>query len=181
VTRREEIRMTDAEIRAFLAAHKTIILNSIGPDGVPHPMPMWFVADDDLVVSMATFRGTQKIKNLQRDPRVSLLVESGRRYAELKGVVIYGRAELSEDTDAIIATLEAASRKETPAASQNEAPAASRSEAPAASRSEAPDLDAADRAAVDAGMRKSAAKRILIRVAPQRIISWDHSKLHGRY
>jgi PPOX class probable F420-dependent enzyme len=172
VTRREEIRMTDAEIRAFLAAHKTIILSSIGPDGVPHPMPMWFVADDDLVVSMATFRGTQKIKNLQRDPRVSLLVESGRSYAELKGVVIYGRAELSEDTDAIIATLEAASRKETPAAS--------RSEASAASRDEAPDLDAADRAA-DAGMRKSAAKRILIRVAPQRIISWDHSKLHGRY
>ena len=66
---------------------------------------MWFVAADDLAVSMATFRGTQKIVNLQRDPRVSLLVESGREYSELKGVVMYGTAELSEDTDAIIATL----------------------------------------------------------------------------
>jgi len=149
--------MTDAEIRAFFRAHKTIILNSIGPDGVPHPMPMWFVSDDDLVVSMATFRGTQKIKNLQRDPRVSLLVESGREYAELKGVVIYGTAELSDDTDAIIATLEAASQKETDK------------------------IDAASRSVANEAMRKTAPKRILIRVKPDRIISWDHSKLQGSY
>jgi len=149
--------MTDAEIRAFLRAQKTIILSSIGPGGVPHPMPMWFVSDDDFVVSMATFRGTQKIANLQRDPRVSLLVESGREYAELKGVVIYGSAELSEDPDAIIATLKAASQKETT------------------------ETDAAKRRAADAGMQKSASKRILIRVKPNRILSWDHSKLHGAY
>ena len=155
--RRDEIRMTDAEIRAFLRAHKTIILNTIGPDGVPHPMPMWFVSDDDFVVSMATFRGTQKIANLKRDPRVSLLVESGREYAELKGVVIYGTAELSDDTDEIIATLEAASQKETPA------------------------LDAEARRAVHEGMKKTAPKRLLIRVTPTRIISWDHSKLAGAY
>ncbi len=155
--RRDQIQMTDAEIRGFLRTRKTIILSSIGRDGVPHPMPMWFVADDDLVVSMATFRGTQKIVNLQRDPRVSLLVESGREYAELKGVVIYGTAELSEDTDAIIASLEAASQKET---------------------SEA---DAGTRAAMKESIRKSASKRILIRVRPDRIISWDHSKLAGTY
>jgi PPOX class probable F420-dependent enzyme len=155
--RRDQIQMTDAEIRGFLRTRKTIILSSIGRDGVPHPMPMWFVADDDLVVSMATFRGTQKIVNLQRDPRVSLLVESGREYSELKGVVIYGTAELSEDTDAIIASLEAASQKET---------------------SEA---DAETRAAMKESIRKSASKRILIRVKPDRIISWDHSKLEGTY
>jgi PPOX class probable F420-dependent enzyme len=149
--------MVDAEIRVFLRTHKTIILSSIGPDGVPHPMPMWFVADDDFVVSMATFRGTQKIVNLERDPRVSLLVESGREYSELKGVVIYGTAELSEDTDAIIATLLAASQKETM------------------------ESDAGTRAAMNEGMTKSASKRILIRVKPERIVSWDHSKLHGTY
>ena len=155
--RRDQIRMTDAEIRDFLRTHKTIILSSIGPDGVPHPMPMWFVADDDLVISMATFRGTQKIVNLQRDPRVSLLVESGREYSALKGVVIYGAAELSEDTDAIIATLSAASQKETR------------------------EIDAETRAAMSEGMKKSASKRILIRVKPDRIVSWDHSKLDGIY
>ncbi len=155
--RRDQIRMTDAEIRDFLRTHKTIILSSIGPDGVPHPMPMWFVADDDLVISMATFRGTQKIVNLQRDPRVSLLVESGREYSALKGVVIYGTAELSEDTDAIVATLSAASQKETR------------------------EIDAETRAAMSEGMKKSASKRILIRVKPDRIVSWDHSKLEGIY
>jgi PPOX class probable F420-dependent enzyme len=149
--------MTDVEIRDFLRIHKTIILSSIGPNGVPHPMPMWFVADDDLAVSMTTFRGTQKIVNLQRDPRVSLLAEAGREYSELKGVVIYGTAELSEDTDAIIATLEAASQKG------------------------ATEIDAETRAAMSEGMRKSASKRVLIRVKPDRITSWDHSKLAGTY
>ena len=155
--RRDQIRMTDAEVRVFLRAHKTIILCSVGPDGTPHPMPMWFVSDDDFVVSMATFRGTQKIKNLQRDSRVSLLVESGREYAELKGVVIYGTAELSDDIDAIIATLEAAAQKETTEAG------------------------AAARAAIDAEVKRTASKRILIRVTPNRIISWDHAKLGGTY
>ena len=149
--------MTDAEIRDFLRARKTIILSSIGPDGVPHPMPMWFVADDDLTVSMATFRRTQKILNLRRDPRVSLLVEAGREYSELKGVVIYGTAELSEDTDAIIDTLVAASQKENT------------------------EIAADARQAARAGMKKTASKRILIRVKPARIISWDHSKLQGTY
>jgi PPOX class probable F420-dependent enzyme len=149
--------MTDVEIRDFLRTHKTIILSSIGPDGVPHPMPMWFVADDDLAVSMATFRGTQKIVNLQRDPRVSLLAESGREYSELKGVVIYGTAELSEDTDEIVATLVAASQKETT------------------------ETDTETRAAMNEGMKQSASKRILIRVKPDRVVSWDHSKLAGAY
>jgi len=149
--------MTDAEIRDFLRTRKTVILCSIGPGGVPHPMPMWFVADDDHTVSMATFRGTQKIENLRRDPRVSLLVESGRIYSELKGVVIYGTAELSEDTDAIIATLAVASQKETA------------------------EIDARTRIVMDEAMKKSASKRILIRVKPGRIVSWDHAKLQGTY
>jgi PPOX class probable F420-dependent enzyme len=149
--------MTDAEIRDFLRTRKTIILSSVGSDGVPHPMPMWFTTDDDLTVSMATFRGTQKIVNLRRDPRVSLLVEAGREYSELRGVVIYGTAELSEDADAIIATLVAASQKETTV------------------------TDAETRAAMNEGMKKSAPKRILIRVKPDRIVSWDHSKLQGTY
>jgi hypothetical protein len=95
--------------------------------------------------------------NLQRDPRVSLLVESGREYSELKGVVIYGTAELSEDTDAIVATLVAAAQ------------------------TEAVETDAKTRAAMNEGMKQSAAKRILIRVKPDRIVSWDHSKLQGAY
>jgi hypothetical protein len=114
---------------------------------------------------MATFRGTQKILNLRRDPRVSLLAESGREYSELKGVVIYGTAELSDDTDAIIATLVAASQKETVETGAQPRMA----------------TDKGIRASMNEGMKKTASKRILIRVKPERIVSWDHAKLEGIY
>ena len=75
--------MNDEEIRKFIADSKTIILVSNGPDGVPHPMPMWFVYDDDGTIRMTTYAKSQKIRNLERDPRVALLVESGTEYEEL--------------------------------------------------------------------------------------------------
>ena len=71
----------------------TIILVSIGGDGYPHAVPMWFIVDDDGCVSMTTYGRSQKAVNLRRNPQVALLVESGVRYDELKGVLIrgYGR------------------------------------------------------------------------------------------
>ena len=157
MSRRDQIRLNDEEVRDLLRENKTIILNSIGPDGFPHPMPMWFSMDDALVISMTTFRKSQKILNLRRDPRVSLLVESGLEYQELKGVVIYGRVELSEDLDEIIAALLAAAGQETPP----------------------DDVDA--QKVMREVMKKTASKRTLIRVKPERIISWNHSKLEGVY
>jgi nitroimidazol reductase NimA-like FMN-containing flavoprotein (pyridoxamine 5'-phosphate oxidase superfamily) len=157
MSRRDQIRMSDEEVRDFLRDSKTIIINSNGPDGFPHPMPMWFSFDDALVTSMTTFRKSQKILNLQRDPRVSLLAESGLEYQELKGVVIYGRAELSEDLDEIIAALLAAAGQEAP--------------------TDDPDAQQAMREV----MHKTASKRTLIRVKPQRVISWNHAKLGGVY
>ncbi|MFP8877964.1 MAG: pyridoxamine 5'-phosphate oxidase family protein [Myxococcota bacterium] len=149
--------MSDEEVRDLLRENKTIILNSIGPDGFPHPMPMWFSMDDALVISMTTFRKSQKILNLRRDPRVSLLVESGLEYQELTGVVIYGRAELSEDLDEITAVLLAAAGQEAP-----------------------PD-DADAQKVMREVMKKTASKRTLIRVKPERVISWNHAKLGGVY
>lgn len=157
MARRDQIRMSDEEVRDLLRENKTIILNSIGPDGFPHPMPMWFSMDDALVISMTTFRKSQKILNLRRDPRVSLLVESGLEYQELKGVVIYGRAELSEDLDEITAVLLAAAGQE------------------------APSDDADAQKVMREVMKKTASKRTLIRVKPERVISWNHAKLAGVY
>jgi len=157
MSRRDQIRMSDEEVRDFLRENKTIIINSIGPDGFPHPMPMWFSFDDALVTSMTTFRKSQKILNLRRDPRVSLLVESGLEYQELRGVVIYGRAELSEDLDEIITALLAAAGQE------------------------APTDDADAQQAMRKVMHKTASKRTLIRVHPERVISWNHAKLAGVY
>jgi PPOX class probable F420-dependent enzyme len=157
MSRRDQIRMSDDEVRDFLRENKTVILNSIGHDGFPHPMPMWFSFDDALVVSMTTFRKSQKILNLQRDPRVSLLVESGLEYQELRGVVLYGRAELSEDLDEIIAALLAAAGQEAPAD------------------------DAEAQKAMRGVMQKTASKRTLIRVIPEKVVSWNHTKLGGVY
>ena len=46
-SRRNNIELSDAEIRAFLASRKTLIIVSNGKDGYPHPMPMWFYVDDE--------------------------------------------------------------------------------------------------------------------------------------
>lgn len=157
MSRRDQIRMTDDEVRDFLRASKTVILTSVGPGGYPHPMPMWFAMDAALVVSMTTFTASQKIRNLERDPKVSLLAESGLEYEELKGVVLYGSVELIRDLEEITATLLAAAGQEVPES----------------------DPDA--RRAMAEVMRKTAEKRTLIRVKPERIVSWDHAKLGGVY
>lgn len=157
MSRRAQIRMSEDEVREFLRAHKTIILTSNGPGGFPHPMPMWFVLDDDGAIRMTTFRKSQKVMNLRRDPRVSLLAESGETYAELAGVVLRGRAELIDDADRIADTLLQASGT---------------------------DVAALDGEALESArqtVRRTAGKRVLIRCKPERTVSWNHAKLGGAY
>lgn len=151
MSRRDQIRLSDDEIRDFLAASKTIILVSNSRDGHPHAMPMWFSVADDGAIQMTTFGKSQKVKNLQRDPRCTLLVESGEEYSELKGVLIQGEAEVVEDPERIIDTLIAAGGGQL------------------------------DDPATREAMKRSAAKRVLIRVVPDRVVSWDHAKLGGVY
>ncbi len=150
MSRRDQIRLTDDEIRKYLEESRTIILVSQGPEAFPHPMPMWFAVDDDGAICMATYRSSQKVKNIQRDSRVSLLVESGAVYADLKGIVIYGHAEIIDDFERMIDVLLAAAGAESNESTRQ-------------------------------GVSKTAAKRYLIRVKPERIVSWDHAKLGGIY
>ncbi len=153
-SRRELIRMTEDEQRRFLEAARTMVLCSSAKDGVPHPMPMWFALEDDGAVVMTTFARSQKVRNLERDPRVSLLVEDGETYGELRGVVLYGKAELEPATDRVLDVLARVSAKSTGASIGAEA---------------------------REGLRSTAEKRVAIRVLPDRIVSWDHRKLGGRY
>jgi PPOX class probable F420-dependent enzyme len=158
MSRRNQIVMTDEEIRRFIESKKTMTIVSNGPGGFPHPMPMWFARDPDGSIRMATYRTSQKIKNIQRDPRVTLLCESGTEYAELKGVVIYGHAELVDDFRLAVDTL-----------------------LRAGGRGEGLPKDAEAAQKLMEAMRKNAEKRYVIRVKPERVISWDHSKLGGTY
>ena len=159
MSRRDQIRMSEQEIVAFLAEQKTITLVSNGAGGFPHPMPMWFTRDADGAIRMATYRTSQKILNLQRDARVSLLAEVGTEYAELRGVVIYGKAELIDDFDLAVDTLLRAG---------------------GGSQEGLPSDDAKAQPLRDA-MRKTAEKRFVIRVRPDTVVSWDHRKLGGVY
>jgi PPOX class probable F420-dependent enzyme len=150
MSRRDQIRLNDEEVRRFLAASKTLIFTTNGPGGYPHPMPMWFILGDDATISITTYKVSQKVKNIQRDPRVSVLAESGTEYSELKGVVLYGHAEIIDDLDTVIDTLIAASGQ------RNEE-------------------------GIRAALTKNASKRVVIRLKPERVVSWDHSKLGGTY
>lgn len=156
MSRRSQINMSDAEVAQYLKESRTIMLVSNGKDGYPHPMPMWYAVDDDNTVYMTTFRKSQKIANLRRDPKVALLVESGHSYPELKGVVIYTQVELLDSLEATedILFKIAVQRGELAAN--------------------------ADKTAQE-GMMKTAPKRIGMKFTPSKIITWDHAKLAGVY
>lgn len=157
MSRRTQIIMTEDEVAAYLRDRRTIIITSIGRDGMPHPVPMWFALEDDGALVMSTFTKSQKIRNLKRDPRVALLAEDGEVYAELSGVLITGEAELLPDTDDVIAVLSAIGRQ------VGEASATALSETE------------------QAGLRAQATKRTAIRIRPQTTVSWNHRKLGGVY
>ena len=150
--RSDQIEMTDAEIRDYLRGGHTIILVSNGRKGYPHVVPMFYGVDDDLTVRFSTYGRSQKVKNIERDPRVTLLVESGSAYSELKGLMIEGEAEIVQDLDATVDTMvEAMGKTENPLPPAAELPMEIK--------------------------QQMAGKRVLIRVRPKRFLSWDHGKL----
>lgn len=143
--------MTADEVRDYLAAARTMILATIGPDGVPDPVGMWFVIMDG-DIWMRTYAKSQKVINLQRDPRVSALVEDGERYAELRGVQLSGVVELSDDIERVC-------------------------DIAAALLVKYEGLDPVDVPAVREAYRPTGAKQVAMRLVPQRTVSWDHTKL----
>jgi PPOX class probable F420-dependent enzyme len=99
-TTRERIRMTEAEIGDFLAGPHKMQLATIQPDGTPHLVTMYYAMFDG-VIGFWTYRTSQKARNLERDPRCTVLVEAGEGYDNLHGVQIGGTVERIEDTDRI--------------------------------------------------------------------------------
>ncbi|HZV72558.1 MAG TPA: pyridoxamine 5'-phosphate oxidase family protein [Conexibacter sp.] len=102
MSRRDQIRMTEAELAAFLDAQRTVVVATNGRDGWPHLMPLWYVVRDGELWSW-TYARSQKVRNLERDPRATLQVESGEQYQELRGAMVKARAELHRDVDVVAA------------------------------------------------------------------------------
>jgi PPOX class probable F420-dependent enzyme len=88
--------MTPAEVDAFLAERRAMTMCSLGPDGAIHAIAMWYGLLDGCV-TVETKAKSQKVQNLRRDPRLTLLFEDGDYYEELRGVELVGRAEIVDD------------------------------------------------------------------------------------
>jgi len=94
--------MSDEEALAFLDEQRTVICATNGRDGWPHLMPLWYVVRDGEVWSW-TYAKSQKVRNLERDPRATLQVEEGVEYQELRGVMLKCDVEIIRDTDQVAA------------------------------------------------------------------------------
>ena len=93
--------MSEAEVGAFLDEERTVVCATIGRDGFPHLMPLWFVVRDGELWSW-TFAKSQKVRNLERDPRATLQVEAGTDYPQLRGVMLKCDVTIHRDTDKVV-------------------------------------------------------------------------------
>lgn len=147
--------MSEAELAAFLDEQRTLILATVGPDGWPHLMPLWYVVRDGEPWAW-TYARSQKVRNLERDARATWQVEAGRSYEELRGVMVKARVVVHRDLPTVSAFGTELFERYTGASSLPDAVA---------------DM-----------VRAQAPKRVALQlVAAEPPVSWDHGKLGGTY
>jgi PPOX class probable F420-dependent enzyme len=100
--RRAAIAMSADELAAFLDAERTVVCATNGPRGWPHLMPLWYVVRDGELWAW-TYAKSQKVRNLQRDPRATLQVEAGERYDQLRGVMIEADTRIHPELETVTA------------------------------------------------------------------------------
>jgi PPOX class probable F420-dependent enzyme len=152
---RNAVTMSDGEIEQFLTDNMKVQIATIGPDGTPHLTTLFYVLEDGMV-AFWTYGRSQKVVNLRRDPRITLLVEDGEDYFELRGVTIQGKARLVEEYDDIRALGARVAKRMARLGEQG---------------------DLGDFG--DEIVEKQARKRIGIVVEPIKVASWDHHKMAG--
>src|SRR5215208_3145195 len=96
MSRRDEIGMSDDEVRAFLEEQKVMTIGTIGPNGRPHLMALWYVPEG-IGMTGWTYAKSQKAKNLERDPHATIQVETGVQYHDLRGVMMECDVEMDRD------------------------------------------------------------------------------------
>jgi PPOX class probable F420-dependent enzyme len=154
-SRRGQIKLTEDEQRELIESGRIVVVSSLGPRGWPHVMPLWYVPREG-EVWVWTYAKSQKVRNLERDPRATLLIETGTEYDELRGVQIEAEAELIRDIDRIVGFAKQLTIRYSEGIESVEGDAA-------------------------AGLEAQAPKRVAIHFHPRRIATWDHRKLGGTY
>jgi PPOX class probable F420-dependent enzyme len=157
MSRRGQITMSEDEISDFIADQRVVVLATVKSDGRPHLVPMWFLPDGK-TIEVWSYGRSQKTVNLRRDPRATLLVETGTDYGELRGVSLECDVELLEEPDDI-----------------------ERLGLGLAVRYGQLSEEEAQDPGVREMMRGRASKRVGLRFTPTRTITWDHRKLDGQY
>ena len=153
-SRRDQIRMSDDELRDFLAEQKIVSVATLGPNGRPHLVPLWYVPEGDDLIGW-TYAKSQKAKNLERDPHATLQVEDGVDYQELRGVMLECDVDLEREPGKVAEYGRALFTRYGPGGEL----------APEASEM----------------VEKQASKRVGLSFHPTRIVSWNHTKLGGAY
>jgi PPOX class probable F420-dependent enzyme len=156
---RKDITMTEEEIHEFLANGHTLQVATIGSDGFPHLAPMWYRFEGGKIV-FRSFTKSQKVVNLMRNPNITVLVEDGKSYDQLRGVMIKGTATLITDRDYVLGLYGRVSADY---------------EMVAGVRREFTSEE------VEGMFGRIAEKNTAVVVEPVKVMSWDHTKLGGAY
>jgi hypothetical protein len=167
VSRRDQIKMTEPEVAAFLGEERTLTCATGGPRGWPHLMPLWYVLRDSPEGEPGprlwswTYGVSQKVRNLERDGRATVQVEAGEEYQELRGVMFECEVRVHRELEVVKALGHEIFARY----------AAPRGQPPAEN------LPAEVGAMIDA----QAAKRVAFEFVEVRRATWDHRKLGGTY
>jgi len=149
---RDKIKMSEEELSLFLKSQISLQIGTINKDGSPHLTTMWYFYDGESFI-FHTYTKSQKIINLKRDSRITLLTEAGNQYSDLQGIIVYGNAEIINGKDSleeVIRYMEMVGEKY---------------------------IKDEEGAQYIEGMKLQAPKRSVVIVKPSRFISWDHTKI----
>ena len=148
MNKQSQIRMTPEEQDEFLTRARTMVLCTVDKDGYPHAVAMGYMVKDGCIY-MTSYRKAQKVVNIRRNPKVAVMVESGTAYNQLKGVMIRGRCEIIDAPDEVWKIM-----REIRTFQEGGVP---------------PPADAVVQARTQ--------KRSVLKIIPEKVASWDHSKL----
>jgi nitroimidazol reductase NimA-like FMN-containing flavoprotein (pyridoxamine 5'-phosphate oxidase superfamily) len=149
-SRQSLIKFNREEQEQFLNKNIKAALATLDKNGFPHVVAMNYFYIDGAIY-MTSYGKAQKVVNIRRNPKVGVMVEIGRSYGELQGVLIRGHCQIIEDPEQVRQSLRAIGRKQ------------------------------GERSGVPPEAGASRSKRVVLKIVPERITSWDHTKLGGRY